>query len=75
MYYYLQSSIIYSVEPVVLFIVVMGLFDFSIGANVVLSAIVGVTLAKQFGYPGLLAGAILCGLVIGFCNGFFICKA
>ncbi|MEL7657723.1 MAG: ABC transporter permease [Bacillota bacterium] len=75
MYYYLQSSIIYSVGACgFYFIVVMGLFDFSIGANVVLSAIIGVTLSKQFGYPGLLIGAILCGLVIGFCNGFIYAK-
>lgn len=75
LYYYLQSSIIYSVGACgFYFIVVMGLFDFSIGANVVLSAIVGVTLAKQFGYPGLLAGAILCGTLIGLCNGIIYAK-
>ena len=75
MYYYLQSSIIYSVGACgFYFIVVMGLFDFSIGANVVLSAIVGVTMAKQFGYPGLLAGAMVCGLLIGLCNGFLYAK-
>ncbi len=75
MYYYLQSSIIYSVGACgFYFIVVMGLFDFSIGANVVLSAIIGVTLSRQFGYPGLLIGAVLCGLVLGFCNGFLYAK-
>lgn len=71
LYYYLQSSIIYSVGACgFYFIVVMGLFDFSIGANVVLSAIVGVVLSKQFGYAGLLAGCIICGTIIGFLNGF-----
>jgi ribose transport system permease protein len=71
MYFYLQSSIIYSVGACGLyFIVVMGLFDFSIGANVVLSAIVGVVLSKRFGYAGLLLGCILCGALIGFLNGF-----
>jgi ribose transport system permease protein len=75
MYYYLQSSIIYSVGACgFYFIVVMGLFDFSIGANVVLSAIVGVVLSKQFGYPGLLIGAVSCGLLIGLCNGFLYAK-
>ncbi|WP_419824627.1 ABC transporter permease [Anoxybacterium hadale] len=75
MYYYLQSSIIYSVGACgFYFIVVMGLFDFSIGANVVLSAIVGVTMAKQFGYVGLLVGAMSCGLLIGFCNGILYAK-
>lgn len=75
LYFYLQSSIIYSVGACGLyFIVVMGLFDFSIGANVVLSAIVGVVLSKSFGYVGLLLGCILCGSLIGFLNGFLYIK-
>ena len=75
LYFYLQSSIIYSVGACGLyFIVVMGLFDFSIGANVVLSSIVGVVLSKRFGYAGLLAGCILCGALIGFLNGFLYIK-
>ncbi len=75
LFYYLQSSIIYSVGACGLyFIVVMGLFDFSIGANVVLSSIVGVVLSRQFGYAGLLIGALLCGTIIGFCNGFLYTK-
>ena len=75
MYFYLQSSIIYSVGACgFYFIVVMGLFDFSIGANVVLSAIVGVILSEQFGYAGLLVGCIVCGLLIGFLNGALYVK-
>ena len=47
LYFYLQSSVIYSVGACgFYFIVVMGLFDFSIGANVVLSSIVGVLLSQ-----------------------------
>jgi ribose transport system permease protein len=75
LYYYLQSSIIYSVGACgFYFIVVMGLFDFSIGANVVLSSIVGVVLSKRFGYAGLLLGCVLCGSLIGFINGFLYIK-
>jgi ribose transport system permease protein len=75
MYYYLQSSIIYSVGACgFYFIVVMGLFDFSIGANVVLSAIVGVILSKHFGYAGLLIGCMLCGTLIGLLNGTIFVK-
>jgi ribose transport system permease protein len=71
LYFYLQSSIIYSVGACgFYFIVVMGLFDFSIGSNVVLSSIVGVILSKHYGYAGLLFGCIACGTVIGFLNGF-----
>lgn len=75
MYFYLQSSIIYSVGACgFYFIVVMGLFDFSIGANVVLSAIVGVMLSKHFGYAGLLIGCIACGTIIGVLNGLLYVK-
>lgn len=75
MFFYLQSSIIYSVGACgFYFIIVMGLFDFSIGANVILSAIVGVILSKQFGYAGLLIGCMLCGALIGFINGFLYIK-
>ncbi|ADK79969.1 ABC transporter permease [Sediminispirochaeta smaragdinae] len=51
------------------FIIVMGLFDFSIGANIVLSAIVGVLLSRSFGYLGLIVGPVLVGTLIGFING------
>lgn len=75
MYFYLQSSIIYSVGACgFYFIVVMGLFDFSIGANIVLSAIVGVILSRQFGYAGLLIGCIACGTIIGLLNGTLYVK-
>jgi ribose transport system permease protein len=75
LYAYLQASIIYSVGACGLYyIVVMGLFDFSIGANIVLSAIVGVVLSKQYGYAGLLAGCITCGTIIGILNGFIYIK-
>jgi len=73
--YYLQSSIIYSVGACGLyFIVTMGLFDFSIGANVVLSSIVGVILAKRFGYAGLIMGCVITGMIIGFLNGSIYVK-
>ncbi|MBQ6567864.1 MAG: ABC transporter permease, partial [Treponema sp.] len=56
------------------FIVVMGLFDFSIGANIVLSSLVGVLLSRSMGYFGLIAGCLLCGAMIGCFNGFFYSK-
>lgn len=72
---YFLSSIIYSVGGCGLFfIVVMGMFDFSIGANVILSSIVGVIASTCFGYPGLLVGCIACGTLIGFLNGFLYIK-
>ena len=71
LYAYLQSSIIYSVGGCGLyFIVVMGLFDFAVGSNIVLSSIVGVLLSKQFGYAGFILGCLGCGTLIGTLIGF-----
>jgi ribose transport system permease protein len=71
LYSYLQSSIIYSVGGCGLyFIVVMGLFDFAVGANVVLSSIVGVILSEHFGYVGFVVGCLGCGTLIGLLIGF-----
>ena len=71
LYSYLQSSIIYSVGGCGLyFIVVMGLFDFAVGSNIVLSSIVGVILSKQFGYAGFIIGCLGCGTLIGALIGF-----
>ena len=70
LYTYLQSSIIYSVGGCGLyFIVVMGLFDFAVGANIVLSSIVGVILAQKYGYVGFIVGCLGCGTLIGFLIG------
>lgn len=72
---YLQTSIQYSVGGCgFYFIVVMGLFDFSIGANVVLSSIVGVCLSRTMGYVGLVGGCLLCGALIGAFNGALYSK-
>ena len=70
LYTYLQSSIIYSVGGCGLyFIVVMGLFDFAVGSNIVLSSIVGVILAQKYGYIGFVLGCLGCGTLIGFLIG------
>lgn len=72
---YLQTSIQYAVGGCgFYFIVVMGLFDFSIGANIVLSSVVGVILSRHFGYWGLIFGCLLCGTLIGAFNGFLYSK-
>lgn len=72
---YLQTSIQYAVGGCgFYFIVVMGLFDFSVGANIVLSSVVGVLLSRYFGYWGLIFGCILCGTLIGLFNGVLYTK-
>lgn len=52
------------------FIIVMGMFDFSLGANIVLSAIIGCLCSTVAGLPGLIIGCILCGTAVGALNGF-----
>ncbi|SEA19832.1 monosaccharide ABC transporter membrane protein, CUT2 family [Oribacterium sp. KHPX15] len=74
---YFQASLIASVGAVgFYFVMVMGMFDFSIGANIMLSAIVGCVFATKFGlgYFGLIIGALLCGCLVGLFNGSFYVK-
>lgn len=74
---YFEASIIATVGAIgFYFVMVMGMFDFSIGANIMLSAIVGCVLATNFnlGYAGILIGSILCGAIVGVLNGVFYVK-
>lgn len=72
---YLRDAIIYAVGGCgFYFIVVMGLFDFSVGANIVLSCVLAVTFSEIMGYPGLVLAPILCGTILGFINGFVYIK-
>lgn len=74
---YFQASLIASVGAVgFYFVMVMGMFDFSIGANIMLSAIVGCVFATKFGlgYMGLILGALCCGCLVGLFNGSFYVK-
>lgn len=71
---YFQASLIATIGAVgFYFVMVMGMFDFSIGANIMLSAIVGSVFAGRFGmgYIGLILGCVLTGTIVGFLNGFF----
>ena len=71
---YFEASIMVSAGAVgFFFVMVMGMFDFSIGANIVLSAIIGCKLATQFGlgYPGLILGCAATGALVGLLNGTF----
>ncbi len=74
---YFESSLMISAGAVgFYFVMVMGMFDFSIGANIMLSAIVGAVLSSRLGlgYPGLILGCILTGTIVGLLNGFFYVK-
>ncbi len=74
---YFESSLMISAGAVgFYFVMVMGMFDFSIGANIMLSSIVGTVLASRYnlGYFGLIAGCIITGAIVGLLNGFFYVK-
>ena len=74
---YFQASLIATVGAVgFYFVMVMGMFDFSIGANIMLSAIVGCVFATRFnmGYFGLIIGCVLTGAIVGVLNGIFYVK-
>ena len=74
---YFEASLLAAVGAVgFYFVMVMGMFDFSIGANIMLSAIVGCVFANRFGlgYAGLIIGALLTGSVVGMLNGMFYVK-
>lgn len=74
---YFEASLLAAVGAVgFYFVMVMGMFDFSIGANIMLSAIVGCVFANRFGlgYIGLIVGSIITGAIVGLLNGFFYAK-
>ncbi len=73
---YFQASLIASAGAVSFYLViVMGMFDFSIGAAIILASILGCKLAGMgYGYLGLLGGCLLTGAIVGACNGFFYIK-
>ena len=74
---YFEASLLAAVGAVgFYFVMVMGMFDFSIGANIMMSAIVGCVFATRFGlgYAGLIVGSIITGAFVGLLNGFFYVK-
>ena len=74
---YFEASLLAAVGAVgFYFVMVMGMFDFSIGATIMLSAIVGCVFATSFGlgYVGLIVGAVITGALVGLLNGVFYVK-
>lgn len=67
---YMKSALIYAVGGCGLyFICVMGPFDMSVGANIVLSSIIACNASEKFGYAGLIIAPLICGTIIGLING------
>ncbi len=72
---YLKTALYYAVGGCGLyFICVMGPFDMSVGANIVLSSVIAVNMSKQFGYAGLLIAPIISGVLVGLLNGIVYIK-
>ena len=67
---YFQTAIIYAVGGCGLyFICVMGLFDFSIGAMMILAELAAIAFVPQLGFISVLFVPIVVGLILGLCNG------
>ena len=72
---YMKSALIYAVGGCGLyFICVMGPFDMSVGANIVLSSIIACNASVKFGYAGLVIAPLICGTIIGLINGIVYIK-
>ena len=72
---YMKSALIYAVGGCGLyFICVMGPFDMSVGANIVLSSIIACNASEKFGYAGLIIAPLICGTIIGLINGIVCTK-
>lgn len=72
---YLQTGLIYAVGGCGLyFIVTMGLWDFSVGSVLVLSCLIAIGCSQMFGLVGVVVGPILCGAILGACNGLAYTK-
>lgn len=75
MFILLQQSLSYAICSFgCYFIISMGVFDFSIGANIIMSALIGCQLSAKFGYVGLVLGCVLTGALIGALNGAIYIK-
>lgn len=72
---YLQQALMPAVAGCGLyFIVIMGLFDFSIGANIVLSALIGVIVGNKIGYVGFVISIVAVASLLGLINGIVYVK-
>ena len=72
---YLKTALYYAEGGCGLyFICVMGPFDMSVGANIVLSSVLAVNMSERFGYAGLLIAPLISGTLVGLLNGLVYIK-
>ena len=73
MYVLLQQTLIHVIlASGFYYLLVMNIFDLTLGVNAVLSSMVGVLLSQVLGLPGLVIGALACGLLISFISSFLM---
>jgi ribose transport system permease protein len=68
----LQSSFVGIAAIGMTMAIIAGTFDLSVGSTLALAAWVGVLVARHYGVPLALAGALATGLAIGLINGFLV---
>ncbi len=65
----IQQSFVPTITSMgLLYIIVMGLFDFSIGAILVMSSLVGLSLVQNYGYAGLILGCVITAVALQLVN-------
>jgi ribose transport system permease protein len=65
----IQQSFVPTITSMgLLYIIIMGLFDFSIGSILVMSSLVGLSLVQNFGYAGLIIGCLFTAVFLEFIN-------
>lgn len=52
----------------------MGIFDMTLGANMIISAMVGCWMSISFGWAGLILGGLLTGIIIALIGGQFMTR-
>ena len=52
----------------------MGIFDMTLGANMIISAMVGCRLSEVCGWPGLILGGIVTGVIIAIIGSLFMTR-
>lgn len=75
MYILLQQTLIQSsLACGIYFLMAMGIFDMTIGANAMISAMTAILMAEKFGPVGFVCGALLTSMLISFISGQFMIR-
>lgn len=65
MYVLLQQALIHSILSCgFYYLLIMNIYDLTLGVNAILCSMIGVLLSQRIGLPGLIIGALVCGIAI-----------